>query len=155
MNFANGLPIWGTQIACRKNGEIIASVINLPKLNEVYYANKTGAYINGEKIAVKEAPIKSALYSIIGRHPYDDIAKMGAYSPNYRNFGAACVAFAFVASGKIQGSNFRHDTPWDYEPGLFLCQMAGAKTKSFNGFHAAAMTQDFLDILEKETVYNN
>lgn len=41
--------------------------------------------------------------------------------------------------------------PWDYEPGMLLCKMADAKIKSINGFRAAIMNQEFLDILEKET----
>ena len=77
--------------------------------------------------------------------------KMQSYSRNHRNLGAVCVAFAFMASGKIHGVNFRVEHPWDYEPGLFLCEMSGAATKSVKGFHAAAMNQEFLDILEKQT----
>ena len=79
---------------------------------------------------------------------------MRAYSRNHRGLGALCVALAFVASGRLHGANFRVDTPWDYEPGLFLCKMAGAVTKNVDGFHAAAMNQEFLDILEKETALN-
>lgn len=151
INFANGLPIWGIQIACRKDGKTITSVINLPKINEFYYADETGAYLNNQKITVKEVPVKNALYSIIGHNSVHDTEKMQTYSRNHRQFGASCAVFAFMASGKIHGVNFRVDNPWDYEPGLFLCKMAGAKTKSVQGFHAAAMNQEFLDILEKES----
>jgi fructose-1,6-bisphosphatase/inositol monophosphatase family enzyme len=56
-----------------------------------------------------------------------------------------------MASGRLHGVNFRTNRPWDYEPGLFICKMAGAKIKTSEGFHAAAMNQEFLDILEKET----
>lgn len=151
VNFANGLPLWGTQIACRKNGKTIASAINLPKMNEFYFADETGAYLNGQRLSIKEVPIKNTLYSINGHNSIYGIEKMRSYSKNYRNFGAMSVAFAFMASSKIHGVNFIEEHPWDYEPGLFLCEMAGAKTKSLKGFHAAAMNQEFLDILEKET----
>ena len=151
VNFANGLPLWGTQIACRKNGKTIASVINLPKINEFYYADETGAYLNDIKISIKEVPIKNTLYSIVGNNAVQDTEKMRNYSKNYRNLGSISVAMAFMANGRIHGVNFRVEHPWDYEPGLFLCRMAGAKTKSIKGFHAAAMNQEFLNILEKET----
>lgn len=154
INFANSVPLWGIQIACRKNGETIASVISLPKLNEFYFADTTGAYLNGEKISVQKVPTKNIVYSIIGKNALPDIIKMRGYSKNYRNFGAACVAFSFLASGRIHGINFRVEQPWDYEPGLFLCKMAGAVVKSEPSFHAAAMDQDLLDILEKETKLN-
>ena len=151
INFANGLPLWGTQVACRKNGKTIASVINLPKINEFYFADETGAYLNSQRISIKEVPIKNTIYSIVGNNSIDSTGKMQNYSRNHRNFGAICTAFAFMASGRIHGVNFRVEHPWDYEPGLFLCEMAGAKVKSIKGFHAAAMNREFLEILEKET----
>lgn len=151
VNFANGLPLWGIQIACRKNGQTIASVIDLPKLGEFYHADESGAYLNNKKITVREVPLKNTIYSIISRDSVLGTLRMHEYSPNHRNLGAACAAFAFMASGRLHGVNFRTDRPWDYEPGLFICKMAGAKIKTSEGFHAAAMNQEFLDILEKET----
>lgn len=151
INFANNLPLWGIQVACRKNGETIASVISFPRINEFYYADTTGAYLNGNKISINEVPIKNALYAIDGNNNLPCMQRMRKYSSNRRNFGGVCVSMAFVASGRIHGAVFRSDKPWDYEPGLFLCKMAGAKIKSINGFHAAAMNQEFLDILENET----
>lgn len=151
INFANGIPLWGIQIACRKNGETVASAISLPKLKEFYYADATGAYRNDEKISIREVPIKNALYFVIDHNHLSSPEKVSNYSKNHRNFGAACVTFSFLASGRIHGVSFRIEHPWDYEPGMFLCKMAGAATKSVPGFHGAAMNQEFLDILEKET----
>lgn len=150
-NFTNNLPLWGIQIACRKNGETVASVIDLPEFGELYYANRTGAYLNGKKIHTKVVPIKNALYAIEGYDEASAIKKMQYYSRKYRVFGTSSVELAFLACGRIHGFNHRKETPWDYEPGLFLCKMAGAKIKNVRGFHAAAMNQKFLDILEKET----
>ena len=65
-NFANGLPLWGIQVACRKNGETIASVISMPALKEFYFANESGAYLNGKKISVREVPVLNAFYAVIG-----------------------------------------------------------------------------------------
>lgn len=151
INFANHLPLWGIQVACRKNGKTIASVISLPSINEFYYADETGAYLNDNKISVKEVPIKNALYSIDGNNNLPSMKRMRKYSSNRRNFGGVCVSMSFVASGRIHGAVFRSDNPWDYEPGLYICKMAGACIKSMDGFHAAAMNQEFLEILELET----
>lgn len=152
INFANGLPIWGIQIACRKGGQTVASVIDLPKLGEFYYADETGAFCNGEKIMVKEAPVKAALYSVIGHNCLPGTAEMRKYSRNHRNLGSACVAFAFMARGSFQGVNFRVNQPWDYAPGLFLCKMAGAAVVDEPGFHAAAMNQEYLDLLRQTNI---
>ena len=151
INFANNLPLWGIQVACVKDGETVASVISLPRINEFYYADETGAYLNNEKISIKEVPIKNALYSIDGSNNLPSMKRMRKYSSNRRNFGSVCVSMAFVASGKIHGAVFRNNKPWDYEPGLFICKMAGASIKNIDGFHAVAMNEELLDILELET----
>ncbi len=151
INFANNLPLWGIQIACVKNGKTIASVISLPRINEFYYADETGAYLNDTKISVNEVPIKNALYSIDGNNNLPSMQRMRKYTSNRRNFGGVCISMSFVASGRIHGAVFRSNKPWDYEPGLFICKMAGASIKSIDGFHAAAMNKEFLDILELET----
>ena len=153
INFANGMPLWCIQIACRKNGETTASVISLPKLGEFYYADQTGAYLNDQKITVKEVPIKNTLYAVVGRNNLSVNEKMRTYSRNNRNVGSIGVAYSFLASGRFHGISFRVENPWDYEPGMFLCKMAGAVTKNEKGFHAAAMNQEFLDLLEKETAF--
>ncbi len=151
INFANNLPLWGIQIACVKNGTTIASVISLPRLNEFYYADDTGAYLNDKPIKVQEVDIKKTLYAIDGNNKLPCKRRMRKSSSNRRNFGGVCVSMAFLASGRIHGAVFRSDKPWDYEPGLFLCKMAGAVIKSISGFHAAAMNKEYLDILEHET----
>ncbi len=151
INFANSMPLWGIQIACRKNGETIASVIDLPDLNEFYYADQTGAYLNDKKISVREVPIKNAVYSVLGGDPFPVMERIRQFSKNHRLLHASCVTFAYVASGRMHGAVFRKEQPWDYEPGMFLCQMAGAKVKHARGFHTVAMNQELMDILEKET----
>ncbi len=151
INFANNLPLWGIQIACIKQNKTIASVISLPRINELYYADETGAYLNENKIQISQVPIKNALYSIDGNNNLPCMQRMRKYSSNRRNFGAVCVSMAFVASGRIHGAVFRSNKPWDYEPGLFICKMAGAAIKNIDGFHAAAMNEEFLNILEIET----
>lgn len=151
INFANNLPLWAIQIACRKDGETVASVINMPRIKEFYYADKSGAYLNGQKITVKEVPVKNALYAIDGNNNLPALLRMRPYSSNRRNFGGVCVSMAFLAAGRIHGAVFRSDKPWDYEPGLFLVKMAGGEIASQPGFHGGAMNREFLDILKLET----
>ena len=155
INFANNVPLWAIQIACVKNGKTIASVVSLPRINEFYYADETGAYLNDKKIHVNEVPIKKALYAIDGNNTLSCFKRLEQYSSNKRIFGGVCVSMTFVASGRIHGAVFRSDKPWDYEPGMFICKMAGASICSKSGFHAVAMNQEFLDILELETTKKN
>lgn len=151
INFANNLPLWGIQVACVKNGVTVASVISLPRINEFYWADETGAYLNDKKISVKSVPIKNTLYAIDGNSFLAAVQRMEKHSSSSRRFGGVCISMAFLAAGRIHGAVFRREKPWDYEPGLFICKMAGASICSKKGFHAAAMNKEFLDILELET----
>ena len=154
INFANNLPLWAIQVAMRKNGRTIASVISIPRIGEFYHADENGAYLNGDQIHVNTVPIKNALYAIDGNNNLPAMTRMRKYSSNRRNFGGVSVSMAFTAAGRIHGAVFRSDKPWDYEPGLYLIKMAGGVIDSVSGFHAGAMNQEFLDILKLETAKN-
>lgn len=151
INFANGLPLWGIQVACVKNGKTIAAVINMPKIGKLFYADKTGAYLNGEQIFVKQVPIKNALYVVDGSSVLSCVKRMAAHTPAYRRFGAVCVSMAFVSAGWIHGAVFTSDKLWDYTPGMFIAKQAGASVADEKGFHAVAMNDEFLKIIKKET----
>lgn len=148
INFANNLPLWGIQIACVVESEVIAAVIYLPKMNELYSADASGAYLNGIKIKTNVVPIKNTLYSIDGTNNLPIMGKMRPYSSGRRNLGAVCVSMAFVACGRLHGALFRSDKPWDYAPGLFIAKQAGAVVCDESGFHGAAMNEEFLNILK-------
>ena len=63
-NFSLGIPLWGIQVACIKNGKTCAAVIFLPRLNELYHADESGAYCNGKKIRVSSRLAEKCLYSM-------------------------------------------------------------------------------------------
>lgn len=151
INFANHLPLWVIQIACKKNGKTVASVIDFPKLKLLFYADSSGAYLNGNTISVHQVDISHTLYAIDGNNNLPAMQRMRKYSSGRRNFGGVGISMAFVAAGYLHGAVYRSDKPWDYEPGLFLVQMAGGATESVSGFHAAAMNKEFLKILKSET----
>jgi myo-inositol-1(or 4)-monophosphatase len=148
INFANKLPLWGIQIACIVESEVIAAVIYLPKMNELYYASKKGSYLNGIQIKTNIVPIKNTLYSIDGTNNLPIMEKMRPFSSGRRNLGAVCVSMAFVSCGRLHAALFRSDKPWDYLPGLFISKMAGAVVLDEPGFHGAAMNEEFLNILK-------
>ena len=154
INFANGIPLWAIQVACVQNGKTIASVISLPKLNELYWADQTGAYLNGKQIHVCEINIKDAIYTVEGSKHLEIMQNMRDYTYKDRRVGCVGVAFSFTAAGRLHGAVFVSDNVWDYEPGLYLIKQAGGITKSVDGFHAGAMNKGFLDMLEKATMYS-
>jgi fructose-1,6-bisphosphatase/inositol monophosphatase family enzyme len=131
------------------NFQVVAAVIYLPKMNELYHADESGAFLNDTKITVKTVPIKNTLYSIDGTNNLPIMEKMRPFSSGRRNLGAVCVSMAFLSSGRLHGALFRSDKPWDYAPGLYIAKMAGATVCDESGFHGAAMNEEFLNILKE------
>lgn len=152
INFAYFLPIWGIQVACVRDGKTVAAVIYLPKLKEMYSADENGAYLNNKKIKVNALPAEKNIISATGKHHMESVlAAEHAYTLQ-RNFYCACFDFACVASGRLGGTIFTNNTLWDYIPGLFICEKAGALTHNENNAHIAANSEQLLEILKKAAI---
>ena len=155
VNFANNIPLWGIQIACIKNKETCASVIYLPKIDELYYADSTGAYLNNKRIHVNNLDYNNGLYTIDGPRGVEIQTKMRDVSTHFRSFGSAAVNFSWVASGKLGAVIFGYNTVWDYIPGMFLVEKAGGYTYNSDNIHLAANSIEFLEILKNITKQDN
>ena len=148
INFANNIPLWGIQIACIKDKKICAAVIYLPKLNELYYADENGAFLNDIPISVNKLDIKNGLYTIDGPGKQLVQNRMREISSHCRDFYCAAIDFAYVASGRLSATNFVWDTLWDYIPGQFIVEQAGGVIYNDNKMHIAANNEQFLEILK-------
>jgi len=140
INFANKLPLWVIQVAMIQNGETASSVIYAPKLNEFYYADNSGAFLNGEPIQVNNlAPSKSIHFAT------HDIAHKLNRNPLYaRNMVCAGLAYAWTASGNIGATVCGLKTPWDFVPGMHIVKQAGGTTHVHNGVNIAANSKEML-----------
>ncbi len=142
-NFSIGSRLFGLQAAFWENGEIMASVIYLPKFGEIYLAEKDGgAFCNGKRLAVSVREVKDSIVSFGDLpHPrpedaYDQGKMMQkAYTgiARLRMYGAACLDFANLASGKTEGVVLFTQNKWDLAPGMLLAKEAGAKLYDVNG----------------------
>ena len=154
INFANGLPLWGIQVALIKNSKTVAAVIYLPKLNEFYCADESGAYLNGKKIKVNDKLKPSqCLYVIEGKKRTRATERMISHRSHARWIGSAAVDYSWVASGKLGGTIFRNESAWDYVPGMYICKQAGAYTYDEKDCHIASCNKEFADILKKDATY--
>ena len=144
INFARNIPLWAIQVACIKDGKTCAAVIYLPKLQELYYADENGAFLNDKKISVNKMTIDRGLYTVEGPGNILGEYKMRNVNRNYRDFHCAAVNFAFVASGKLSATNFVWDTLWDYIPGQFIVEKAGGVIYNDTKMHIAANSKEFL-----------
>lgn len=148
VNFAHGLPIWGIQVACIKNNKPCSSVIYLPKFNELYYADKSGAFLNNEKIVVKAWPKQQALFGIEGGKQPDAYKNLTEFTKNVRMLNCICVLQAWVACGKFNGAIFKKENPWDYIPGQYLIKQAGGYIINEPNCHIAASNKELANLLK-------
>lgn len=150
-NFAAGIPLWGMQIAAIENGEVISSVIYLPKLDELYYADCDGAYLNNSRLEIiPENKNQRQIYSVDGKDKLSVLSQLiQEINRNIRHFSCASLTFAWVAAGRLTGYNFRTNKIWDYLPGMYLVKMAGGYTKDEPDLHVVANNQTIFEILCK------
>lgn len=156
-NFAAGIPLWGMQVACMQDGELSASVIYLPKFNEMFWADCDGAFLNGQRLEI-DAIIKNKkpIYGIEGGDKFPALMQLEKeVNRNFRYLAAASVGYAWVAAGRMSAFMLRKDTKWDYLPGLYLVKMAGGCIHDKPGAHIAATTENLLKILSKFPEKNN
>ena len=142
-NMANGIKIYGIQCAAYVDGVLNLAAVYLPHFDELYYAKAgEGAYLNGERLQVKQNSLDHCVVSM-GDFPHtrpNDIEQelkviscLSTKIARIRMFGAACMDFACVASGKTSGTVIFTKNKWDIAPGILLCKEAGALLKGING----------------------
>lgn len=154
INFAHNIPLWGIQVACIRNRKICAAVIYLPKLNELYYADENGAFLNGNPIHVNHCEINQGLYTVEGPGRMLGNFKMQQISRHCRDFYCAAVNFAFVACGRLSATNFVWDTLWDYVPGQYIVEQAGGVIYNNTKMHIAANNETFLEVMKENSDVN-
>ena len=157
INFANRLPLWGIQIAMVKNGKTCACVLYFPALNELFYADQTGAYNNGKLLNLHTSNVPSSLlidqFYMENEHKF--IEAITGKVPNHlrsrtiRKMYCASLTYCWIASGKFGALVFANDLPWDYTPGQYLVEKANGVTTTLNhnnkNYYIAAVNQQFLN----------
>lgn len=148
-NFSNGIPLWAIQVACIKNRKTCAAVIYIPKLNELYYADENGAFLNGKAIKVNTRDIDKGLYCVEGADRFKVQAQIREVNQNMRDYYSSAVSLAWVASGRLSGMVLLNNSFWDYVPGQFIVEQAGGMIYNSDKRHIAANNIDFLEVLKK------
>lgn len=154
-------PNFGISIALEKtnlnngNSEIVACVIFLPMLHQLYWAEKNcGAFCIS-------AGIEKRIH-FSNRTNWNDLLLASGESVtwykelimsliNNRNLqiritGSAVIDFAFVASGKFDVLTQDSLKPWDIASGLLLCREAGGVVVNTSGNNANIYDSDIIVI---------
>lgn len=148
INFANNIPIWAIQVAMIKNSNVVAAVIYVPRLNELYCADSTGAYLNNKKIHVNDMDTYNGLYVVDGTNKFNTQENLMKVNPHLRVYYSAAVEYAWVACGKLSGMIFLKDTLWDYIPGEYIVKQAGGIIYNESCLHLACNTNEFIEMIK-------
>ena len=142
-NFLHSIPLFATAIALERNGEIVASVIYSPIMDELYTAEKgAGAWLNNRRLrvagrrhiadAVLVTGIKTTGTSDDAR-TLKQLTQISPASAGIRRSGSASTDFAWLAAGRFDGFWEARLAPWDIAPGLILLKEAGGFITDYAG----------------------
>lgn len=146
-NYAHGIPMVATSVALAIEKKIVLGIINIPILDECFYALcDHGAFLNNKRIKVsQEASLKNSLiatgfpYNI--REKIDEvlplIKQVLIHSQGLRRMGAAAIDLAYVACGRFDGFFEQNLKPWDVAAGWLIVKEAGGIVTQYNAskFH--------------------
>ena len=143
-NFLWGAPLFGTCIALARGDEVVAGVINLPMLNEIYWAEKGGgAFMNGAPIHVTNKTRLEDSVVVLGiphagkpGHPlfHAEMARVTVKATGVRRTGSAAVDLAYVAAGRFDAYAERIVSAWDISAGVgIIIEAGGAATDAEGG----------------------
>lgn len=142
-NYTRGFPFFCVSVAFALDGEIRVAVINSPRLQEIFTAEKgNGAFLNGTRISVSATDTLARSFLATG-FPYD-IAQDPRNNINYfsamalkslaiRRAGSAALDLAYVATGRFDGFWELKLNPWDTAAGWLLVEEAGGVVTQITG----------------------
>jgi len=142
-NYLHGMPHFGISIALQVKGRVEHGVVYDPMRDEMFTASRgNGAYLNNTRIRVSarqsldDAIIATAFpFRLRGMMP----VYTGIFADVYRKIedirrnGAACLDFAWVAAGRVDGFFEIGLKPWDVAAGALLVREAGGVVSDFDG----------------------
>jgi myo-inositol-1(or 4)-monophosphatase len=141
-NYLYGHPGFAVSIACERDGEVIAGVVNDPLHREQYAAVRGGgATRNGEPIRCSSEtdPSKALVATGFGYDPErrraqgEVLARIIGEIRDIRRMGAAAVDLCSVACGRVDAYFERGLNAWDLAAGELIASEAGAEITAIDG----------------------
>jgi myo-inositol-1(or 4)-monophosphatase len=143
-NFLHGVPMFAVAIALERAGEIVASVIYNPVMDELFTAEKGGgAWLNDRKrlrVAgrrhLADALIVTGINSTGSAgatHQLRQLAHITPAAAGIRRTGSASTDLAWLSAGRFDGYWEGQLSPWDVAPGWLILREAGGVMSDFSG----------------------
>lgn len=140
-NYLRKIPLFATQLALMKKGEVILGISNAPLLKETIYAEKgKGAFLNGKKISVsKISNLEESFLSHGGIGHFTDkgilsgLLKLSRITRGFRGYGDFW-SYHLLSEGKIDIFIEPKVKIWDIAPWAIIIPEAGGKITDLKGF---------------------
>jgi myo-inositol-1(or 4)-monophosphatase len=142
-NYAHGISIFCVSIALEVDGQTRLGVVYDPSLDECFVAGRgRGAWLNGERLSVSDAPTLNASLVATGlpynirETPRNNLAEFAAFSlrcQGVRRMGSAVLYFCYVAAGRLDGYWELRVGPWDAAAGVLMVEEAGGRVTNLEG----------------------
>ncbi len=143
-NFFHTHPFFAISIGVMDGNEIVAGVINCPKLDECFSASRgTGTFLNDEPISVSGvktlstsllttgfSPNKGSEHFKKTMHVFEHILKD---CNGMRRAGAAAIDLCYVAAGRADGFIEYGLNSWDIAAGVLIVKEAGGTVTAADG----------------------
>lgn len=137
-NFVNGLPYFAVSVALMREGRSVLGVVYNPVADEMFYAEKgKGAYLNGEKLPIKEhvPALRSAIANVdlkrLGEKLAKSICSARPFS-SQRNYGSCSLEWCYTAAGRFDLYLHGGQKLWDYAAGCLILEEAGGHMCGFD-----------------------
>lgn len=142
-NFAHGLPVFCASVGVELDGVAVFGAVYDPMRDELFTAERGGgAFLNGERLRVSEAPTLLEALLCTG-FPYDvhsrveELVRLFAAflgrARAVRRLGSAALDLCYVAAGRFDGFWEVSLNPWDTCAGALIAQEAGASVTRWDG----------------------
>ncbi len=142
-NFLHSIPLFATAIALERAGEIVASVIYSPIMDELFTAERgQGAFVNNRRIRVagRKHIADAVIVTGIKVTGTDDdartlsqLSQVSPASAGIRRTGSASTDLAWLSAGRFDGYWEGRLAPWDVAPGLLMVKEAGGFISDYAG----------------------
>ncbi len=139
-NFMRGIPMFGVSLAYVDEArQTRVGIIEDVAADRTYYAQRNGgAFCNGERLSVSgvaeldRSAVCVGYWTKGGPEPFlDAVRRLVEHRVDVRRFGAACIALASIASGRVEGFWQVRINSWDVAAGLLLVAEAGGHVSPF------------------------
>lgn len=141
-SFIHDLQFYSVSIALRQHGRTIAAAVCAPRLEELFWADAEGAWLNDKEIKVsvrsrlEECLLATGFACVRSELPINNIKYFSRVLPAIRGIrrcGSAAIDLCYVACGRFDGFWELNLALYDIAAGAFILEMAGGCVTDIDG----------------------